>query len=90
MTSPDLALERRLNRVEGQVRGIKQMIADDRPCAEVLDQIAAANSALRRVAVQLLRQHALTQIKLVVPTGEEGALKHELAAIIELVERQKR
>ena len=90
MTSLDLALERRLNRVEGQVRGIKQMIADDRPCAEVLDQIAAANSALRRVAVQLLRQHALTQIKLVVPAGEEGALEHELAAIIELAERQKR
>ncbi|WP_036767538.1 metal-sensitive transcriptional regulator [Parvularcula oceani] len=90
MTSPDLALERRLNRVEGRVRGIKQMIADDRPCAEVLDQIAAANSALRRVAVQLLRQHALTQIKLVAPTGEEGAPEHELAAIIELADRQKR
>lgn len=50
-------LVRRLRRVEGQVRGIAQMVEDDRYCIDVLTQIAAATRALQSVAVGMLDDH---------------------------------
>jgi CsoR family transcriptional regulator, copper-sensing transcriptional repressor len=47
----------RLRRVEGQVRGIQRMVGDDRYCIDILTQIAAAESALKKVAVALLDDH---------------------------------
>ena len=44
---------RRLRKVEGQVRGLQRMIDEGRDCEDVLRQIAAASSALRRVGVNL-------------------------------------
>lgn len=49
---------KRLNRAEGQVRGVAKMVEDDKYCIDVLTQITAAQSALDRVAVELLRDHA--------------------------------
>ena len=46
-----------LNRVEGQVRGIAQMVEADRYCIEVVTQIEAARAALARIESDLLRQH---------------------------------
>jgi DNA-binding FrmR family transcriptional regulator len=50
-------LLKRLNRVEGQVRGVAQMIQGDRYCVDVLTQVAAIQSALDAVALQLLENH---------------------------------
>jgi DNA-binding FrmR family transcriptional regulator len=47
----------RLNRIEGQVRGIKTMIEQDRYCAEVLQQMAAMKSATDSIALLLLAEH---------------------------------
>ncbi len=47
-------LQRRLRKVEGQVRGVQQMIADGRDCREVVTQIAAANKALGQVGFLLV------------------------------------
>jgi DNA-binding FrmR family transcriptional regulator len=47
----------RLKRIEGQIRGIAQMVEQDRYCVDVLTQIAAAQSALRSVGKELLRHH---------------------------------
>jgi DNA-binding FrmR family transcriptional regulator len=52
------ALLRRLRRVEGQVRGIERMIDEERYCVEILDQIAAARTALEQVGLKLLEEHA--------------------------------
>ncbi|MBW8825272.1 MAG: metal-sensitive transcriptional regulator [Acidobacteria bacterium] len=51
------ALLRRLRRVEGQVRGLQQMVTDERYCIDVLTQISAATKALQSVAVGLLDGH---------------------------------
>jgi DNA-binding FrmR family transcriptional regulator len=48
----------RLNRVEGQVRGVKGMVEEDRYCIDVLTQISAVQAALDKVALGLLDQHA--------------------------------
>jgi len=50
----------RLRRIEGQVRGIEGMVADDRYCIDVLTQIAAIQAALDEVALGLLDGHAAT------------------------------
>lgn len=47
----------RLARIEGHVRSIRQMVAEDRPCPEVLIQMAAARSALNQAARVLLEDH---------------------------------
>lgn len=51
-------LLKRLNRVEGQVRGIQGMVDGDRYCIDVLTQISAVQAALDKVALGLLDDHA--------------------------------
>lgn len=50
-------VQKRLRRVEGQVRGLQRMVDDDTYCIDVLTQIAAATSALQAVALELLDDH---------------------------------
>lgn len=50
-------LTKRLNIIEGQIRGINQMIVDDRYCNDVLIQIAAVNSALKSLGNNILENH---------------------------------
>jgi CsoR family transcriptional regulator, copper-sensing transcriptional repressor len=47
----------RLKRVEGQVRGLQRLVDQDTYCIDVLTQISAVNSALKKVAVKLLDDH---------------------------------
>jgi DNA-binding FrmR family transcriptional regulator len=47
-------LQRRLRRIEGQVRGLQQMLSDQRDCRDVVTQIAAANKALEQVGFVLV------------------------------------
>lgn len=51
------ALVRRLNRIEGQVRGIRRMIEEPRPCIEILQQLAAAEAALNRIGLAIFKHH---------------------------------
>jgi CsoR family transcriptional regulator, copper-sensing transcriptional repressor len=51
-------LELRLSRIEGQVRGVRKMIDEDRYCIDVLTQISAIRSALDKVALSLVDDHA--------------------------------
>ena len=51
-------LRKRLRRVEGQVRGVQGMVDEERPCIDVLTQIAAIQAALDKVALGLLDEHA--------------------------------
>lgn len=47
----------RLKRIEGQVRGIHQMIENDRYCVDILHQISAIQSAMNKVSLALLEDH---------------------------------
>ena len=47
----------RINRIEGQVRGLKKMVEEDRDCMQVLKQIAAAGGALRSLGAVILEDH---------------------------------
>ena len=50
-------LTQRLNRIEGQVRGLRAMIDQDRDCIEVLRQVASVSGALRGVWLQVVEDH---------------------------------
>lgn len=54
------SLIHRLNRIEGQIRGIRGMVEKDVYCADILVQVAAANSALNAFSRELLSQHVRT------------------------------
>lgn len=47
----------RINRIEGQVRGLRKMVEDDRDCLDVLKQIAAAEGALHSLGAMVLEDH---------------------------------
>jgi len=47
-------LNRRLRRIEGQVRGIQQMLAEERECRDIIAQVSAASTALDQVGFKLL------------------------------------
>ena len=47
----------RLRKVEGQIRGLQRMVDEDAYCIDILTQISAANSGLKKVAVGLLEDH---------------------------------
>ena len=49
---------KRLNRIEGQVRGLARMVEDERYCIDILTQISAIQAALDKVGLRLLEQHA--------------------------------
>lgn len=51
------ANQRRLRRIEGQVRGLQKMVEDDRYCADIIAQVASVQEALRGVAKSLMRNH---------------------------------
>ena len=51
------SLTKRLNIIEGQIRGIKQMIEDDRYCADILIQLSAISKSLESVENSILESH---------------------------------
>ena len=51
------ALKNRLNRVEGQIRGIRKMLDENAYCVDILTQVSAANSALNSFSKELLSEH---------------------------------
>jgi DNA-binding FrmR family transcriptional regulator len=76
-------LLKRLNRVEGQVRGIARMIEEDRYCVDVLTQVAAVRSALDAMALQMLRDHAHGCVQGAIRSGRGEAAIDELLIVVE-------
>lgn len=77
-----VALGKRLNRIEGQVRGIARMIDEDRYCLEVLTQIAAVQSALDALARKLLEHHLHGCVAQAVRSGDGAPAIDEALAVI--------
>ena len=67
--SSPVALQVRLHRIEGQVRGINAMVTDDKDCIDILTQVAATTRALQAVALLLLDDHLHQCLRQHDPTG---------------------
>lgn len=76
--------QKRLRRIEGQVRGIQKMIEEDRYCAEIMTQISSVHEALRAVGRELMRNHlrhcAVSAIR--AGEGEAEAMYDELVELM--------
>lgn len=82
------AIQARLRRVEGQVRGVQRMVDEDKYCIDVLTQISAVTKALQAVALELLDDHLSHCVADAAAAGGEGAadkIAEASAAIARLV-----
>ncbi len=83
-----VAIQRRLKRIEGQVRGLQRMIDEDKYCIDVLDQVSAVTRALQAVALELLDQHMAHCVRDAIDAGGDDAadkLAEASAAVARLV-----
>jgi len=74
----------RLRRIEGQVRGLQRMVAEDRYCADVMTQVSSVQEALRAVSRELMRNHLKHCAASAIRAGSEDAeaMYDELVALI--------
>jgi len=75
----------RLNRIEGQIRGIKSMIEKDTYCDDVLNQIAAVQSALNSVSRLLLEGHMRSCVVERLQAGEHEVIDELLTTVNKLM-----
>lgn len=80
----------RLNRIEGQVRGIARMVEEDRYCIDVLTQLQAARAALAKVETEMLRDHLGHCIEGAIVSGDKEEQRHKASELIQLLERTAR
>lgn len=71
-------LIKRLNIIEGQVRGIKQMILDDRYCSDIITQMLAINKALESLENIILEKHLDSCIKTKIEKGNTEEVSKEI------------
>ena len=72
----------RLAKIEGQVRGIRQMIEEDRYCGDEINVANAAMSAMREVAVLIISQHLDAGIQNAASNPEQGTAIEEMTALL--------
>ncbi|HVW03550.1 MAG TPA: metal-sensitive transcriptional regulator, partial [Vicinamibacterales bacterium] len=80
------ALVRRLNRIEGQVRGIRRMIEEPRSCIEILQQLAAAEAALNRIGLAVFRHHIDHCVQDGIAKGD-GETRKQLNELVDIFDR---
>jgi CsoR family transcriptional regulator, copper-sensing transcriptional repressor len=81
------ALVKRLHRIEGQVRGIEQMVVDERYCIDILTQIAAVNTALESLALEVLDDHVTHCVADALASGDETEAEAKTSELLEAVRR---
>jgi CsoR family transcriptional regulator, copper-sensing transcriptional repressor len=81
---------KRLNRIEGQVRGLVRMIEEDRYCIDIVTQISAVRAALRRAEEEILADHVAHCVEDAIASGNKAEQRRkvvELSAVLRRAER---
>jgi DNA-binding FrmR family transcriptional regulator len=81
------ALVKRLHRIEGQVRGIEKMVAEDRYCIDVLTQIGAVSTALESLGFRILDDHVKHCVAGALASGDEAAAQAKAEELLHAVHR---
>ena len=79
------SLIHRLNRIEGQIRGIRGMVEKSAYCTDILAQVAAANAALNAFSKELLSQHIRTCVVQDIRDGKDETIDELLATLQKLM-----
>ena len=81
---------KRLNRIEGQVRGLARMVEDDRYCIDIVTQISAVRAALRRVEEEILSDHVAHCVKEAIASGNKAEQQRKIAELMSVISRADR
>jgi len=81
---------KRLNRIEGQIRGIGRMVEENRYCIDLITQISAVRAALRRVEEEILRDHIGHCVEHAIASGDKADQRQKIAELIDLLGRSHR
>ena len=82
-------LMQRLNRVEGQVRGLRQMIENDRYCGDEVQQASAITAAVREVSLLVISQHLEAGVNYAAENGSRKPAVDEMIALLRIAMRQQ-
>jgi|TARA_B100001765_G_C19490344_1_gene333574 DNA-binding FrmR family transcriptional regulator len=74
----------RLNRIEGQIRGLKKMIEEDKYCIDIISQTSSVRSALKGLEDSLLEQHLSTCVVSQIKDGKEKKAVDEIIKVYKL------
>jgi CsoR family transcriptional regulator, copper-sensing transcriptional repressor len=80
-------IKSRLARIEGQVRGLAQMVDQDRYCLDVIAQVRAAKSALAKVEQVILSDHLGSCVEDAIASGDPALQREKVAELIEVLGR---
>lgn len=78
-----------LNRIAGQVRGVGQMVEDERYCVDILNQIHAVKAALSKVENQVLRSHAACCVEEAIASGAADLQRAKFNELVEVFAKAK-
>lgn len=80
---------KRLNRIEGQVRGIVRMIEEERYCIDILQQMQAIKSALGRVEDAILKDHSASCVETAIASGDPNEQRKKFGELVDLLGKVK-
>ena len=81
------SIVKRLNRIEGQVKGVVRMLEEDRYCIDILHQIQAIKAALTKAETELLRAHAGECVDEALRQGTVQEKRKKIVELVDLFER---
>ncbi|MBA2516557.1 MAG: metal-sensitive transcriptional regulator [Solirubrobacterales bacterium] len=87
MQADTKAVQNRLRRIEGQVRGLQRMVEEDAYCVDILTQVAAVQTALEQVAIRVLDGHVRGCVAEAVGGESEEQAAHKLDELMMAVQR---
>ena len=83
------AIIKRLNRIEGQVRGVSRMVEEERYCIDILQQMQAIKSAFAKVEDAILKDHSATCIESAIESGDEKEQRKKFTELVDLMSKVK-
>ncbi|MGX9855471.1 metal-sensitive transcriptional regulator [Limimaricola variabilis] len=83
------AIQKRLARLEGQIRGISRMVEENRYCVDVLMQTAAVRSALKAVERLLIEDHANHCMEAAILSGDQNEQRTKFREMVALLEKAR-
>jgi DNA-binding FrmR family transcriptional regulator len=81
---------RRLSRIEGQVRGLVRMVEADRYCIDIITQIAAVRTALRRAEEEILKDHVAHCVEHAITSGNKREQRRKVSELMDVLSRVER
>ena len=84
------SVQKRLGRIEGQVRGLAKMVEEDRYCIDIVTQISAVRAALRRVEEEVLRDHVAHCVEHAITSGDKADQREKIAELMDVIGRSDR